>query len=662
MNDSTRSGSESAAGAPESEPRLTPIGVIVIAQWFGLVTGMVELGLLLVRNHFYGTATIGSLQLNRHFPWMIPVAHVLIFSLAGLALVPLAWFWIPRGLRVAFWLLATLSLLGLFLTIPGLYAAACLVLAWALAAWIARRLEARAVGFRRLVRLSLPVLAGSVVALVVLRHAQLALAERWSLEQLPPARTELPNVLLIVMDTVRADRLSLHGYGRDTSPNLVALARRGVKFEHARAAAPWTLPSHACMFTGRWQHELRVFVNRPLDATYPTLAEFLRDHGYVTAGFVANTHFCNSWYGLGRGFIHYEDDRGHPLGVSLAETFRSAELGRRILQATCPADNVRAGETHQRKDAAQINRDFLAWLSWEEKEQEQEQQGKGQKPGPSKRPFFAFLNYYDAHDPYVPPEGFGRRFGLSPTTPAEFALLQSPHVNERLASGKDVTPRDIALVCDAYDDCLAYLDEQLGHLFGALESRGVLENTLVIVTSDHGEHLGEHKLYGHGQSLYRPEIHVPLIVVAPSGVPWGTTVAEPVSLRDLAATVVDHLGLSDQSPFPGRSLARFWDHAHAGNRDRDRGEPAADPVLSELLRGKKPHTPIKWPPALRGPMQAIVSGGKTYIRNGDGIEELYDLAGDPSEAANLAGSPEAAPLLERFRRERTRLLENKSMK
>ena len=109
------------------------------------------------------------------------------------------------------------------------------------------------------------------------------------------------------MDNVRSDDLSLYGYGRDTTPNLTRLAGRAIKFDQARSSAYWTLPSHASMLTGRWPHELSVTVDRPLDTAFPTMAEFLAKQGYVTAGFVGNTFYCNSWYGLDRGFSHYED-------------------------------------------------------------------------------------------------------------------------------------------------------------------------------------------------------------------------------------------------------------------------------------------------------------------------------------------------------------------
>ena len=502
-----------------------------------------------------------------------------------------------------------------------------MILACGLAAPLGRLIEARARGFRKLVRVSLPLLIGGVGALAGLRYYQVTQAEQWALANLPAARRGSPNVLLVVMDTVRADHLSLYGYGRDTSPNLIRLAQRGVRFEHARAATSWTLPSHASMFTGRLPHELRVFADRPLDATYPTLAEFLRDRGYMTAGFVANTRFCNSWYGLGRGFLHYDDYYANNTVVSFSEAFRSAALGRRILQVAFAERNVRSGDTNRRKDAAEINDDFLSWLG-----------------GHGERPFFTFLNYYDAHDPYVTPEGFDRHYGARPTTPADFELLESPHVDERLASGKGVTAREIALVHDAYDDCLAYLDEQLGRLFDELDRRGVLANTLVIVTADHGEHLGEHRIYGHGQSLYRPEVHVPLLIAYPAGAPAGRSVRGPVSHLDLAATVVERLGLADQSPFPGRTLARFWDHHAPGWAD-----PTAEAVRSELIRGRKPNLEFRWPPVLRGPMQSLVADGKIYIRNGDGVEELYDMEADRAEVHDLVASADGRLALERFR-------------
>ena len=172
------------------------------------------------------------------------------------------------------------------------------------------------------------------------------------------------------------------------------------------------------------------------------------------------------------------------------------------------------------------------------------------------RPFFAFLNYIDAHDPYLLPPGFDRHFGLKPESAADIATIRGWHSRRKSpVTGRDLHPDPRRL---RRSPAQRQLGEQLGRLFDTLEQSGVLQNTWVILTADHGEQLGEHGFYGHGKSLYRRELHVPLLVFGPSGVPQGRSIADPVSLRDVASTVVERLGLASGSPFPGRSLARFW--------------------------------------------------------------------------------------------------------
>ncbi len=158
-----------------------------------------------------------------------------------------------------------------------------------------------------------------------------------------------------------------------------------------------------------------------------------------------------------------------------------------------------------------------------------------------------FLNYFDAHSPYVVPEGCDRHFGRRAETPAELALLQDWENRPK----QNVPESEATLVSDAYDDCIGYLDSQIGKLMDELESRGLLENTLVVITSDHGEELGEHGLFGHGRSLYSQEVHVPLVILAPGGSAAGRVVGEPVSLRDLPATFVDLLGHSPRFAVSG---------------------------------------------------------------------------------------------------------------
>ena len=189
----------------------------------------------------------------------------------------------------------------------------------------------------------------------------------------------------------------------------------------------------------------------------------------------------------------------------------------------------------------------------------------------------------------------------------------------------------VNLARDCYDSCLGYLDEQLGELFGELRHRGILDRTIVIVTADHGEALGEHNLFFHGESLYRPEIRVPLVIVEP-GHDQPRTVSEAVSLRDLPATIVDLIGQGAGATFPGRSLARFW-------RDSAPGEtrPSADGAISELA-SPNPYNPNQGrSPIHRGALSSIADEDYVYIRNErDGSEELFSNRSDPDEFINRA--------------------------
>ena len=167
---------------------------------------------------------------------------------------------------------------------------------------------------------------------------------------------------------------------------------------------------------------------------------------------------------------------------------------------------------------------------------------------------------------------------------------------------------------------------------------------MVILTADHGEQFGEHGAYGHGLSLHGPEVHVPLLIVSAGRVPRGVVIDEPVSLRDVPATVVDLIDSEGPSPFLGRSLSRTWTKSLAHDGD------IADVPLSEL------ESPIDGPPepsavpVRRGPSRAILAGSTAYLRHGDGAEEVYDLDRDPTESRNLSGSEDAQGILARCRR------------
>jgi arylsulfatase A-like enzyme len=415
------------------------------------------------------------------------------------------------------------------------------------------------------------------------------------------------------MDTVRAGSLGLYGYPRDTTPNLARWAAKGVRFDRAVAAAPWTFPSHCCFLTGQWPSRLEAHWLPALHPSYPTLAEYLRARGYLTAGFVANTYWCSYESRMDRGFAHYEDYPLTPRTV-LASTVPGRWL---VEQARAPWDYygvkwVRA----QSRDARGINRDFLAWLD--------------RRPGQGGRPFFAFLNYLDAHEPFVPPRSQGPWFGLHPRSGRDYRMLLDYWDREK----QGIPARDVRLALDSYDACIAALDREVGALLDDLAGRGLLRDTLVILTSDHGEEFGEHGVFNHGFSLYAPEVHVPLVILPPGGAARpGLAVAEPVSLRDLPATVVGVAGLAAGSPFPGRSLADLW------QADPGRARPPGSPALSEV------DIPAVFDPRRgRGPKQreftvSLVADDRHYIVDVRGAEELFDLKADPGEQRDLTNDP-----------------------
>ncbi|MEO8201605.1 MAG: sulfatase, partial [Gemmatimonadota bacterium] len=383
---------------------------------------------------------------------------------------------------------------------------------------------------------------------------------------------------------------------RPTTPELERWAGRGVRFNRALSTAPWTFPSHATMFTGRLPHELTASWMTPLNNSYPTLSELLGARGYVTAGFAANTLYCSRETGLARGFGHWDDYL-----ISPGEMVKSSALGRLLVENTRVSRLTGNFQTPGRKSAEDINRQFLGWLGQDRD-----------------RPFFAFLNYFDAHGPYLPPPPFDTRFAPLPPDP----LRRFTERPKRGLPAKDILRQEE----DAYDASIAYLDHQLGLLFDEMERRGQMENTMVVVVSDHGEEFGEHGLMGHGNSLYRPSLQVPLIIWRKGHIPEGAVVNAAVSTRDLAATIMAEVDGPDKSSVPGRSLRRFWSGDGAGT------SAAPDTLIAEVAY--TPRLP-EWYPVSKGSLSSVALNGFRYIRNGDSTSELYDFDRDSMETTNL---------------------------
>lgn len=624
---------------PETNRQSAPIFQVAVS--FALVSAFAQLVILAFEKfvlHDY-------VHQGPDVLWMVPLSNIVIFAVPALLL----WLASQRWTR-----LATPILVVFIFALPGyvsvLFKAdridklAVVLLAAGLAAQTARFLTAKPARLSKFLRLTVgsisflkpsrvpeepprdagvvptesgPALTrrqfllstgGTIGALALGVSGWKTLEEQVALSQMPLNWTDTPNVLLITLDTVRAASTSLYGYSRNTTPHLARFAQTGALFQKAYGTASWTLPSHGSIFTGHYPHELVGDWVVPFDSPSPTLAEVLRERGYVTAGFVANTIYCSKESGLGRGFAHFEDYK-----ISPGQVMKSSSLGFYINDSPRLRRQIGYYEFLGRKNAAELNDDFLRWL-----------------PSRGKRPFFAFLNYWDAHEPYLPPPPFDTQFG---------SLSRDMFAIDRGARMADLPRRDFQAEINAYDGTIANLDSQLGRLLDELKARGLLENTCVIITSDHGEEFGEHDLFRHGHSLYIASLHVPLLILFPPRVPANVKVAQPVSLRDLPATILDLIGGATK-PFSGNSLARYWDTQHATTGFG--GELLLAEISTEV--GKP-----SWFPTSRGKMKSLLADRYQYIHNGDGREELYDLENDPLEANDLASSEPGKRLISDFR-------------
>jgi arylsulfatase A-like enzyme len=360
------------------------------------------------------------------------------------------------------------------------------------------------------------------------------------------------------------------------------------------------------MFTGQLPPDHSADWQTPLDDRWPTLAEALHNHGYRTGGFVSNLIYATWEHGLSRGFDHYED---YPFSFGML--LRHTVPGRKLTDARRLREILGNDEVIGRKPAEQLGHDFLTWVDRD-----------------TTRPFFAFLNYYDAHDPYLPPQDYFRKFaGHYRERPVSPLRRRGPFIRaDRFPA------EDLRLEIAAYDGAIAYLDAALGALFSELEARGILDRTLVIVTSDHGEEFGEHDVFFHGHTLYRQALHVPLMLLGLPDLPPGRRIPQPASLRDLPATVMNLLHLRDS--FPGNSLSRFW----AG------GAAAPDTVLSYTSKGIR--IPA-WLPSSGQDMRSLTTDSLHYIQGKQ--EMLFQWRRDPEERSNLVSYEESRELVNRLR-------------
>ena len=363
------------------------------------------------------------------------------------------------------------------------------------------------------------------------------------------APSTAPSLLLITIDTLRADRLGCYGYAQAQTPAIDRLAREGTRFENASAAAPLTLPSHATLLTGLYPpaHGVRDNGAYRLPADIPTLATVLSGRGFRTAAFVG-AYVLAARFGLERGFELYNDRFGPPRGPR--------------------------GLSFIERRAAEVVEPAIGWL----------------RQIPKAQRFFAWVHLYDPHAPRDPPPPYAGRSA------------------------------------DPYDGEIAYADAQVGRLLESLRALGREADTLVVLTADHGEGMGEHREMTHGLFVYASTIRVPLILRLPGQVEAGSVREELVGAADLMPTVLELIGLTPPGDLHGRSLAR-------GGAGAPRHSVYAETLF--------PHLNFRW-----SALASLRSGRYKLIRAPR--SELYDLAADPGETRNLYGAePAIAARLER---------------
>jgi arylsulfatase A-like enzyme len=376
-------------------------------------------------------------------------------------------------------------------------------------------------------------------------------------------RPDLPNVVFIVLDTLRADRLGSYGCERARTPNLDAFAGRGVRFAEASSVATWTLPSHASMFTSTYPSQHGLWSDQRLSEDVVTLAEVLSDRGYHTAAFT-ESGFVTSKYGFARGFDSFDAKMR-----DCSETFKLAQ----------------------------------DWID------------------DTREPLFAFVQTYQVHSPYDPPEPFRGRL----VRPYSGDLPERLEVTEYgWTSGTEPpSPEDVRYIKDLYDAEVSYLDDQLGDFLRHLEKRGLGQNTLFVITSDHGEEFFEHGSVSHGMSLYEEQLHVPLLLYQAGRFEGGRVANHPVHLLDLAPTIA--LAADAQLPSSWEGVPLSID----GGEDRELFVPMLTFFTDDASRGQ--------------PASALREGSMKFVdyppeqRHHDPQQgpALFDLSSDPHEEHNL---------------------------
>ena len=397
------------------------------------------------------------------------------------------------------------------------------------------------------------------------------------------------NVVLISLDTLRPDHLSCYGHASETSPAIDALAARGVRFADASSAAPWTLPSHATMFTGLYpsHHGVKDYSMR-LPAERVTLAEILREQGFQTFAVINTWNIADPRFEIFQGFepddVHY-----------IHEATQTADGGQ-VIRNTGSEVARTARECLERRDPS--------------------------------RPFFLLAHFYDAHTDFTPTPENRARFVSPYPGRLDGTTTQLQAIR---AQGIRLGEADLRFLREMYDAEIRGLDDVLAGFFEFLEEEGLARDTLFVLTADHGEEFQEHGGLLHGRTQYDELLRVPLVLAGP-GIPRGRVVDQPVSLVDLLPTILGRLGLAPPPHLDGLDLAPAWSGTQLPER---------------LLFGEADHNNvIDGKQVIDVRRMARLGHEKLHLERDTERVQLFDLARDPGEQHDLSSTaPQRVALL-----------------
>jgi arylsulfatase A-like enzyme len=468
-----------------------------------------------------------------------------------------------------------------------------------------------------------------------------------------PMPERKPNILLVVLDTLRRDRLSAYGHTRPTSPAFDDFAQKGALFERAVSPAQWTIPAHASLFTGLYPsaHGLTQ-ASGHLSGMHPTLAEILQAGGYHTAAFCNNGLLGVIDHGLQRGFDDFflyagaavarpDDGRRGQMGRAFDRRFRP--FARRVSNIFAQNDTLfrismrpllvpiwTRGINFKGHTAHSID-DLIAYWG-------------ARRAGGQAEPLFAFLNLMGAHLPYKPTAA-----ALDKVAPglrrerAANAFMQRFNKDAAAWASPDDPPLEDwqrAALHDYYDAEIVEQDAHLARLFRWLHTSGTLKDTLVIVTADHGESHGDHALFGHGFVVHQELVHVPLLL-AGEAFPPGLQVDTTVSTRRIFHTVLEAAGLrtpvdaaDPNADIAGLSLVNALPNAHGAEHDTAFSEAVPPQTFLRVIEHRNPASIQRL--GLRLTRRGLYRGARKLTVAGDTVEALYDTATDPTENANIA--------------------------